>query len=176
MVGMERLRLLIRWGNALGVVPFRMELDPDTGTFRRFNFSWKHPATWWLVVSFFLLAFLSATSIGFFVTIVKMLGTEDIPTLVFVALASTMAVYSSYLILPYLLLSRWKDLAAAVKHVRKFDGIAGNVGKGPCQTRLRTLFGFACACVMVRPLVSNVERNHGTLNDYLLRRYRPYWA
>ena len=43
MTGIERLQTCVRWGNALGFQPFRMELDPNTGKFRRFNFSWKHP-------------------------------------------------------------------------------------------------------------------------------------
>ena len=43
MTGIEHWQTCVRWGNALGFQPFRMELDPNTGKFRRFNFSWKHP-------------------------------------------------------------------------------------------------------------------------------------
>ena len=32
-----------------GFIPFRMEIDPLTKTFRRFNFSLCHPLTWWFV-------------------------------------------------------------------------------------------------------------------------------
>ena len=56
--------------------------------------------------------------------------------LVFLGAGSTL-VFCSYL--PML---RWKDLAAAVKYIHKFDGMVGKSLNWPCQTKRRIVIGF----------------------------------
>ena len=47
--GQERFDLLLKWCQLIGLAPFRMERDAESGRFLRFRFSWRHPLTyWWL--------------------------------------------------------------------------------------------------------------------------------
>ena len=65
-MAIERLQLFVRFGNISGLLPFRMVVDVETGKFKRFNFSWYHPANWWFI--FLLIIQSTLTILNFHVT------------------------------------------------------------------------------------------------------------
>ena len=60
---------------------------------------------------------------------------------------------------PYILVWRWKDLAAAAGYVHKFDRIAGEVGNWPCQTKRRILTGLVLTYALVSSRPKAKEMN-----------------
>ena len=147
MAGLQRLRLLIRWGNAMGRQPFRMELDPNDGTFRRFEFSWKRWSTWWFVVSFLL--YTAATILSQLPQ--KILSCRgDLPTIDKIAFAIIFNNCTLMALGPYVLIFYWKRLATAVKSVHNFDRIVRHIGSWPCATKRQTVIGITLSTITVR--------------------------
>ena len=147
MAGLQRLRLLIRWGNAMGVQPFRMELDPNDGTFRRFEFSWKRWSTWWFVVCSLLHA--SAT---FFLQCLEKNPSmrRDLSNATKIAYWIIIFNYKLIALGPYLLLVFWKHLATVVRHVNNFDEMVCSASSWPCATKRHTLIGITISIITVR--------------------------
>ena len=59
-MGVERLQLLVRFCNLIGLFPFRMILNEQTNQFHRFDRHWRHPSNWWftfLCVGFIVFIF-----------------------------------------------------------------------------------------------------------------------
>ena len=50
----DNFGVFIRFGQMVGILPYRMKFDPSDGNSRRFVFSWCHPLTVWFVFSFLL--------------------------------------------------------------------------------------------------------------------------
>ena len=138
MAGLERFRGLVLWGNVAGFLPFRMELDRDSGKFRRFTFSWRDPLVYWHIILFvlqtFLVVYLELTS----------KRTQYLASLN-PNLQITYHVMRHYLTVlsyvPYLLLYRWKDLQTAVKYAIKFDRMMSDVTHKPCKMKRRIFIG-----------------------------------
>ena len=47
---MIQLRPFLRVCQFVGMIPFRLEIDPETNEFLRFSFSFKYPITWWYIL------------------------------------------------------------------------------------------------------------------------------
>lgn len=47
---MNQLRPFLRICQFVGMIPFRLEIDPETDEFLRFSFSFKYPITWWYIL------------------------------------------------------------------------------------------------------------------------------
>lgn len=54
MSTLKQLGTLVRFCQLTGLIPFTMELDPKTGQFLRFAFSWRHYVTWYCLGLFLL--------------------------------------------------------------------------------------------------------------------------
>lgn len=151
MAGLERLRFLIWWANAAGLLPFRMELDANTAKFRRFAFSWKHPLTWWLAVALVLRTAVS-------VSMRTAESSDDPAAMTTVAKVTVFALKVNYQadafifsVVPLMILLRWRNLAAAVKYVHKFDRMtAASAGHRPCRTKRRIAVGLVLIAAVVR--------------------------
>ena len=146
MAGLERLRSLILWANVVGVLPFRMDLDPVTGKFRRFTFSWKGPFVYWSVIMLTI-----QTSLTVYLQFQK--GALDISSEVPLTQKITMIVMQYDFVLlsfvPYLLLYRWKNLEAAVKYAHKFDRMIDDEANRPCKTKRRIVIGITLSAANV---------------------------
>ncbi len=147
MAGLERLRLLIQWGNVVGIQPFRMELGANTGSFQGFKFSWKHPWTCW-----FLFSCLLHTSCFIYLRFPSEYSPnqEDLSIITKIAYFTIQYNYFVLALGPYLLLFRWKNLATVVNNVRKFDQMVGPTGTQSCTTKRRIVIGITMTIVKVR--------------------------
>ena len=172
MTDLERTRILVRWSNVIGVQPFRVELDADTGKFRRFNFSWRHPVTWWFVVSTVLMAVIAWFVFDIYVTLQSSIYETESPTIAKVVYPILQLGSFLTIINPYMLIWRWKDLAEAVKWVHKFDRAVEDVGNLPCQTKRRILFGLLSTYALVSPQWIIGKLNENDFTCRLLARFR----
>ena len=48
---LTNLRPFVRLCQLIGFIPFRMEVDSETKKFQRFSFSFRHPLTWWFIIT-----------------------------------------------------------------------------------------------------------------------------
>lgn len=146
MAGLERLRILLLWTNVTGLLPFRMELDRDSGKFHGFLFSYRHPLTWWLVIWLTLqLAIFAVVHVN----IMPILCQQELAPIVKNTFLVQHANSFVFCFSPDLILFRWKNLATAVKYVNKFDRIVGDSGNRPCQTKRRIGIGLVLAATHV---------------------------
>ena len=150
MAGLERFRGLVLWGNVAGFLPFRMELDRDSGKFRRFTFSWRDPLVYWLITSFVLQTFLNVYfEFKLYIERNQFLAPLNATLQITYHIMRHYLTVLSYV--PYLLLYRWKDLQAATKYALKFDRMMSDVTHKPCKMKRRIFIGVILLTAYVCP-------------------------
>ena len=119
MSGLEGLRPFFRFCQWFGFLPYRMEINKETGRFEKFSFSWQNPITWWFI----------------FFSIVNSVVHSSVATLVFknptvnsfpiAVRATTITVFVSFLLIlllaRYSLIFRFPTLCKAIEFIRKTD-------------------------------------------------------
>lgn len=80
----EELRPFLRFCQCVGLIPFRMEMDPITKKFWRFSFSLKYPITWWYILLLFLTligVYLNLVAVASFRMVSDLVAIPDMPML-----------------------------------------------------------------------------------------------
>ncbi len=146
MAGLERLRLSLLWANAAGLLPFRMELE-GSGRFRRFRFSYGHPSTWWCAASALLQVALADSGVRLMAEAYPRSGFNRAGSAMVTAMQSISVLL---MIVPHVVVCRWRALAEAADSVGRFDAEIGASALAPCTSRRRTAVGLALAVFSVR--------------------------
>ena len=160
MSTLKDLDPMIRICQIIGLFPFRMELDPVTGQFVRFIFSWCHYVTWY----FFALIFLQVGMgvIGFwgqkqFVSSNLFDSSfQQLPTSVLVLVGVSVFTYFLLLIVVKIVVFRYTHLSKAIELFRKLDQLLPEMSYNKNTIRKRTLIG----CIITVILVIGVDITH----------------
>lgn len=149
MSTLEKLRSFFRLCQFLGFLPFRMNIDDETGKFQGFSYSWKYPITWWYIVT-------SIASIVFFVFLLEVLfKSSDIDDLPFIIKITTKTdiVLNFVLIIStrYWLIFKHRALANAIEFMKKIETNLERDSYPNCKNgiKFRTVFGATSCCLGV---------------------------
>ena len=169
--GQERLDLLVRWCQLIGLVPFRMERDAESGRFLRFSFSWRHPLTyWWLtwkIIYIAAIVFYNTAKCFYIEERASQFQSKEVLVFV-VGVALTTA---TRFFIPETLVFRCSYFSKASRHLHEFDTLLEDHHVPACSTRKFTVIGIVSALVLVfGPLCLYV---FGELNDFFLPRVLP---
>ena len=164
----KHLHWLVRWCQVIGLSPFRMEKDPQTGRFQRFAFSWRHPLAWWWLA-------LKATYLA--VTLVWVARNWQLVSLLAesenYSTTTKLLVQVSFInltlaqfIFPEVVAYRYSLLARISRRLRRTDDLLADYSCPSCTTRKRSVIGIVFTCMMVqnkwtaRQAFETVNRNH----------------
>jgi len=153
--GQERLDLLVRWCQLIGLVPFRMERDAESGRFLSFSFSWRHPLTYWWLSSkilYVVALYFNMKSVweGKFVS-----STEEPIGVKMIDLISNNILHFTAFITPEILVSRWALFSKASRILGEFDTMIEKLDFPSCSTRKRSVIGIVSISLMV--LISVID-------------------
>lgn len=140
----ERLDLLVRWCQWMGLSPFRMERDAETGKFLGFRFTWTHPLTvWWLASKVLNAAGCVVWTRVFWGLSQRQFVEGGAKTTEKLVNEAVYFIYvASWLLTPELLVLRSRQLANASRHLSEFDRRLENLDGPPCSTRKWTVVGL----------------------------------
>ena len=143
-MAVERLRWLVWFCNISGLIPVRMILR-KSGEFQRFDFNWRHPISWWLIIE--LLCRLLYLSVHVYVSIMFHIERNvSFPVIYMVAALAAQIGSVVNIISPKLILFHLKNLRTAVESLHQVDRILYGISNKPfysCTTRLRTAMGVS---------------------------------
>ena len=127
MEGLVGLRPFVWLGQLSGFLPFRMEVEPETGKFLRFRFSFRHPLTWFYI----------STKIMFLLSLYWHVGSEDLPWadasgegMMLIRICTTfysISLVVTELVVPLIVL-RCRRLGNAVELIRTTDATLESMG------------------------------------------------
>jgi hypothetical protein len=159
MVVFEQLGYLIRFGQVIGVVPYSMKTDRLTGEFKRFQFSWCHPITFWcILVIIFQTIHICLALFGFngkmeqefssykmskMVVIIMAVGQMDSLVMFFIIRAITFRYSQLQLAAQFLT----KQTVKALEELEKLPNCKNSI-------KLRTLIGISIVITTVRCCLS----------------------
>ena len=171
--GQERLDLLVRWCQLIGLVPFRMERDAESGRFLSYSFSWRHPLTyWWLTCKILYVTAYVSYNLNRWTTLEKKVAIyQSTKTEILVLFVGTVFSATTCLFIPETLVFRCSYFSKASRHLHEFDTLLEDHHVPACSTRKFTVIGIVSALVLVfGPLCLYV---FGELNDFFLPRVLP---
>ncbi len=147
-MGLERLKLLSTLINLTGMMPFRMILDKKTNRFKRFDFGWRHPITWWCALS--ILTQLIYGPVIATIQISMVLTKKNDPIIYMIIMSLWQVSYVLSRFVPFLLLFHAGHLKLAFNSLAKVDLALQNIPHRLCFSRRYTLTGFAISVILVR--------------------------
>ena len=149
--GQERLDLLVRWCQLIGLVPFRMERDAESGRFLRFSFSWRHPLTyWWLTCKILYVTAYVSYNLNRWTTLEKKVAIyQSTKTEILVLFVGTVFSATTCLFIPETLVFRCSYFSKASRHLHEFDTLLEDHHVPACSTRKFTVIGIVSALILV---------------------------
>lgn len=151
-MSLQNLQLLFRFCNVSGLFPVRLELDEQTGRFKRFVSHWRHPANWWFIL--LLIGQVYSIIMFTYVTwIIKIDSHHQSHSVVLVlAIGLNFANYLISILIPRLFLFRIRCLEAALENLARIDHILIRISNNlqvSCTNRQRTIAGFFISLIFV---------------------------
>ena len=157
MEGLAKIGPFVRICQLIGFIPFRMEIDPQTKTFRRFTFSMRDPLTWWFIVlKIFALGALcfSLYAILFSSPIDPMPNDEAVK---FVSSVCQPIITIASMFIEQFFMIRYSNLGNAIEFIKKADETlesVSNIERRKDSVISRTIVGvlFTLCLVMIRQI------------------------
>ncbi len=151
MSALKDLRPFVHLCQIIGVIPYSMELDPETKAFRRFNFSIKSIPAWLYIIA------LAAQVFGLLVTVVLVLryyksdGFSDLNLPIVVALlnGSTQFIYIFFQTFKRGIVLRYQTLGRIVSQIKEVDRHLMNFPDCKNTVLRRTIIGFVFSIALV---------------------------
>ena len=163
-MGVERLQLLVRFCNLIGLFPFRMILNEQTNQFHRFDRHWRHPSNWWFVFIFMAQTFLTLQVV--YMVVLPHSNSNNEPNKTnFVYQMIFFAFILTHMILswcPRIILFRLRLLESAVENLHRIDRTLSKISLiKPCDTtRRRTLVGISITFLLVKFIFDIIYKYH----------------
>ena len=157
MEGLAKIGPFVQICQLIGFIPFRMEIDPQTKTFRRFTFSMRDPLTWWFIV--LKIFALGALSFSLYTTLFSspidpMLKDEAVSLKEISFVCQTIIAIAFDFTLQFVMI-RYSNLGNAIEFIKKADETlesVSNVERRKDSVISRTIVGvlFTLCLVMIR--------------------------
>ena len=149
-MSLQNLQLLFRFCNVSGLFPFRLELDEQTGRFKRLVGHWRHPVNWWFILLLIGQVY-NIILINYQTWISLTDGHHSYSFLVVLIIALNYGNYLIMILIPRLVLFRIRHLEAALHHLARIDHILTRIIRirFSCTSRQRTVTGFFISFVYI---------------------------
>ena len=149
--GQERLDLLVRWCQLIGLVPFRMERDAESGRFLRFSFSWRHPLTYWWLTCKILYVTAYVWHILHRLILIEggTIRSQSTDAELLVQVVGIVFAAITCLFIPETLVFRFSYFSKASRYLHEFDTLLEDHHVPACSTRKFTVTGIVSALILV---------------------------